>query len=208
MGIKLLGLGCKEYARDGYNWIDAAVVISAVLEMSLTGFRVFTVMRGCRLLRFLKLARSWTAFRNLLRWLGQTLVASIMFIILFTLCMFVFVLIGMELYAYNINFDEDGNALLQQAKTAQKYPPRANFNSIWNGFTTIFIVAIGDDWNKIMYDYYRVMYHSDSEISRHLPILFFVVTYVTMNMLLLNLFLAILLDSYGDKRDYETDVKE
>jgi hypothetical protein len=59
-------------------------------------------------------------------------------------------------------------------------------------------VAIGDDWNKIMFDYYRAMYKTDSNIAPYIAILFFIVTYVMMNMLLLNLFLAILLDSYGD----------
>ena len=70
MFLKLLGLGFKEYGRDGYNWLDATIVIAAILEMSLSGFKVVTALRGFRLLRVLKLARSWNAFRNLLRWLG------------------------------------------------------------------------------------------------------------------------------------------
>jgi len=49
-----------------------------------------------------------------------------------------------------------------------------------------------------MFDYYRAMYKTDSNIAPYIAILFFIVTYVMMNMLLLNLFLAILLDSYGD----------
>jgi len=95
MCIKLVGLGCKEYAHDGYNWLDVTVVGGAMLEFTLNAASpVVSVMRGFRLLRFLKLARRWNAFRNLLRWLGQTLMASAMFIVLFCLFMFIFVLIG------------------------------------------------------------------------------------------------------------------
>ena len=38
MLLKLIGLGFKEYGRDGYNWLDAIIVVAAILEMSLAGF--------------------------------------------------------------------------------------------------------------------------------------------------------------------------
>jgi hypothetical protein len=79
MIVKLLGLGFKEYMRDNYNKLDATLVTFSLFEMTLevVGRKViangaFTVMRGIRLLRVLKLARSWTAFRHLLRWLAST----------------------------------------------------------------------------------------------------------------------------------------
>ena len=79
MIIKLLGLGFKEYMRDSYNKFDAVLVIFSLFELTLevAGRKVlasgaFTVMRGIRLLRVLKLARTWTAFRHLLRWLAST----------------------------------------------------------------------------------------------------------------------------------------
>ena len=81
-----------------------------------------------------------------------------MFIILFILFLFIFDLIGMELYANEINFDSNGNPFQKGQDQTEKYPPRANFDNIWNGLTTIFIVAVGDDWNKIMYDYHRALW--------------------------------------------------
>jgi len=113
--VKLLGLGFREYLRDTHNWLDAFVVVTSLVEfiMQYTGQDLsvngaFTALRGIRLLRVLKLARSWTTFRNLLRWLYQTLSASIMFLVLFCLFMFVFMLIGMEFYSHEIFFNSDG----------------------------------------------------------------------------------------------------
>ena len=75
---------------------------------------------------------------------------------------------------------------------------RANFDYPGRALTTIFIVAVGDDWNAIMYGYYRA-FHNSSKVSAYFVIMFFMVMYIMMNMLLLNLFLAILLETYGDK---------
>jgi hypothetical protein len=70
---------------------------------------------------------------------------------------------------------------------------------------TIFIVAIGDDWNQIMYSYYR---GADSKGAACLSVVYFVVMYILMNVLLLNLFTAILLDSYSTKPSDEDAVRQ
>jgi hypothetical protein len=51
-----------------------------------------------------------------------------------------------------------------------------------------------------MYDYHRALWFTQRQTA-NLTIVFFVCMYIMMNMLLLNLFLAILLDSYGNKPD-------
>lgn len=37
MIIKLLGLGVKDYTRDGFNRFDAAIVILSMVEIALQG---------------------------------------------------------------------------------------------------------------------------------------------------------------------------
>ena len=61
---------------------------------------------------------------------------------------------------------------------------------------TIFIVAIGDDWNYVMYDHYRAIL-KQSKVQAYICIGFFFIMFIILNMLLLNLFLAILLETYG-----------
>jgi hypothetical protein len=76
-----------------------------------------------------------------------------MFVVLFILFMFIFMLVGMEFYSHEVYFNIDG----EPVSAGQGFPPRANFDSPMNALTAIFIVAVGDDWNTIMYDFYRYL---------------------------------------------------
>ena len=66
--------------------------------------------------------------------------------------------------------------------------PRANFDNIGSGMATIFIIFIGDDWNSIMALHYR----AEGQIA----LVFFPVIYISLNLIMLNLFLAILLGNF------------
>jgi hypothetical protein len=60
-------------------------------------------------------------------------------------------------------------------------------------------VIIGDDWTAIMYDFYRV-FAECSKVQSYLAVFFFMVIYVVGNIVLLNLFLAILLANFDTKK--------
>ena len=114
------------------------------------------------------------------------------FFILLLIGMFIFTLLGMELFGYKIYYDEDGNI----AGPEQEGPviaPRPNFDSLYYGFVTIFVVFIGEMWNEVMYDHYR-----GEKIA---SILFFPLLYITLNLILLSLFLAILLKNFYTVHD-------
>jgi Ion transport protein len=73
MMIKLAGLGVREYIRDNYNIFDAFIVFLSVVDNLLyysignnVGGGGFIILRSIRLLRIVKLARSWTSFRHLI----------------------------------------------------------------------------------------------------------------------------------------------
>lgn len=66
-----------------------------------------SAFRGIRLLRVFKLARSWTSFRELLHKIVLTVKEITTFSILLMICMFIFTLLGMELYGHKIKFDEN-----------------------------------------------------------------------------------------------------
>ena len=113
MIIKLLGLGFKAYVDDRFNIFDCIIVIFSVIENvlawtgtdSATGGAI-SAFRGVRLLRVFKLARSWTSFRELLEKIIITLKDISNFSVLLFLFMFVYTLLGMELFAYRVAFDE------------------------------------------------------------------------------------------------------
>ena len=65
--------------------------------------------------------------------------------------------------------------------------------------TMIFAIAIGDDWNYFMAMAYRA--------EGFVALLFYPFVFIFMNLILLNLFLAILLQNFEQKEDSEQDVE-
>jgi hypothetical protein len=103
----------------------------------------------------------------------------------------------MEFFAYKVQFIEETD--IPTKNKVIGVPPRTNFNTVIDALTVIMIVTIGDDWNNIMYDHYRAILQTQDKAMASLTIIFFVILFIFMNWILMNLFLAILLDSYGNK---------
>ena len=61
------------------------------------------------------------------------------------------------------------------------------------GFTSIFAIAIGDDWNYLM----ALAYRAQGLIA----LAFYPIVFIFMNLILLNLFLAILLRNFEEDDD-------
>lgn len=203
MVIKLIGLGPKLYVKDKFNIFDCIVVVVSIMENVIDWAGVgggtrgaISAFRGVRLLRVFKLARSWTSFRELLEKIMLTLKDISNFSVLLFIFMFVYTLLGMEIYAYNAAFDLDNRPIkldtndLDFSGLGYTFQfPRTNFNNFLQGFTTIFVILIGDGWNNIMYDHMRT-----NGMGVSIP--FFVSWYILGNLVLLNLFLAILLKNF------------
>lgn len=118
MVIKLIGLGPKLYVKDKFNIFDCIVVVVSIVENVINWSGVeggtkgaISAFRGVRLLRVFKLARSWTSFRELLEKIMLTLKDISNFSVLLFIFMFVYTLLGMELYAYNVAFDLSDNPI-------------------------------------------------------------------------------------------------
>ena len=109
MIFKLIGLGFREYARDSFNLFDAFIVVLSMVDMivsatlssdSPTG--ALSAFRGVRLLRVFKLARSWTSFREILAKILVTIKDVSTFSVLLVMFMFIFSLLGMELFGFKV----------------------------------------------------------------------------------------------------------
>ena len=71
------------------------------------------------------------------------------FIVLMFLFIFTYAILGMELFAFKIRFDNDGNPIDLKNIKLSDIPstgnsPRENFDNFLNAITTIFIILIGD----------------------------------------------------------------
>jgi len=162
MVIKLLGLGLKAYVSDSFNVFDGIIVIMTAIDFSLSTFTsqdglsnmsgVMQSFRSVRLLRIIKLARSWTALQKILNNTVQSLKDISNFSILLFLFIFIFSLLGMELFAFKAMFNVDGELLTDEDYDIYNLQdnleaPRTNFDSIGFAILSVFIVIIGEDWN-------------------------------------------------------------
>ena len=106
MIIKLLALGFRTYLKDAFNVFDSVVVLSSLIDLvvsllveSSSGGAI-TALRGFRLIRIFKLAKAWKKFQNLLKTIGRTLKDISTFSILLFLFMFIYSLLGMEVFSF------------------------------------------------------------------------------------------------------------
>ena len=102
--------------------------------------------------------------------------------------MLIFSLVGSEMYGYKVMYNNDDLEYVVPPGTADGVFPRENFNTLYEGLTTIFIVFIGEDWNSVMYSHYRA--------TNYITVVYFMFLFVFGNLILLNLFLGILLNNF------------
>jgi hypothetical protein len=216
--LKIIVLGFRDYLRDPYNVFDGAVAIMSVIDITLstkalqdgqTAFRAeqsstWMVLRTLRLFRILKLARAWTQLRTLLAVVGRTLSEVGLFLVLLSLFIFVFAMLGQSLFSNRMRFDILGYSVgLDRAhyffsEAAAASTPRSNFDDLGTSFFVVFQVLTGENWNVVMYDCARAAGLSISAV-------FFVVLVVLGAMIVAELFVAILLVGFDRDDDDAAD---
>ena len=178
--LKVVGMGVEEYGKDPFNKFDAAIVLMSIIELAFSSGGGLTALRAFRIMRVLKLIRSWTSLQAFLYsvWLTICELGNFGFIILLTI--FIFTLLGMQTFGGKMCGLDDGAI------------PRHNFDTLLWAAVTVFQILTGEDWNAVMYD--------GMEASGGVTALYFVALIVMGNFLVLNLFVAILLTNFGQQQ--------
>ena len=102
------------------------------------------------MLRIFKLAKSWKKFQELLETIANTLKDISIFTILLFLFIFIYTLLGLELFAFTCAKTPD-----DKIDKVNGIVPQSNFNTFRDSFVTVFILLTGDSWTAILFDYYR-----------------------------------------------------
>lgn len=110
---------------------------------------------------------------------------------LILLLIFIYTLIGLELFGHQIKFTYDESQVVMEA--GKGFSPRNNFDDFYHAFLVVFQVLLSDNWDEIMFTFARV--------KGSTAILFFVSLIVIGVMFFLNIFLAILLENFGVDSD-------
>ncbi|XP_048579316.1 muscle calcium channel subunit alpha-1 isoform X2 [Nematostella vectensis] len=189
MVVKMYCLGFHGYFASLFNRFDCLVVISSLLELGLTEAMDqrpigISMLRCVRLLRIFKVTRYWSSLSNLVASLLNSMRSIMGLLLLLSLFMVIFSLLGMQIFGGKFNLgDED--------------VPRSNFDSFWRALVTVFQILTGEDWNAVMYTGIQ-SWGGITESLSAIPILYFIFLVVVGNYILLNVFLAIAVDNLAD----------
>ena len=163
----------------------ADLTVSTAFQFNVEGGGAISAFRIFRLFRLIKLVKSWKRFQDLVSTIVRSIRDVSNFSVLLFLFIFIYTLLGRELFAYNVKFDEENKI----SREDDAKSPRENFDTFPNAIITIFIVLTGEQWNQIWYDSYQY--------QKYISIAFFLSLIMIGQMILLNLFLAILLENFN-----------
>ncbi|XP_042204469.1 sodium channel protein para-like isoform X5 [Homarus americanus] len=181
--LKIIAMNPKYYLQEGWNIFDFIIVFLSLLELGLANVSGLSVLRSFRLLRVFKLAKSWPTLNLLISIMGKTVGALGNLTFVLCIIIFIFAVMGMQLFGKNYTenvsrFPENPDGRL----------PRWNFTDFMHSFMIVFRVLCGE-WIESMWDCMVVCDWS--------CIPFFMATVIIGNLVVLNLFLALLLSSFG-----------
>ncbi|XP_053686952.1 sodium channel protein 60E-like [Sabethes cyaneus] len=196
--LKVLALS-KDFFLCGWNIFDLIIVSASLLDLIFELMEGLTVLRGLRLLRVLKLAQSWTTMKVLLSIIISTIGALGNLTFVLVIVIYIFAVIGMQLFSKDYTPD----------KFAPDPVPRWNFNDFFHSFMMIFRILCGE-WIEPLWDCMR----AEEEQGASTCFAIFLPALVMGNFMVLNLFLALLLNSFNSeelkskKESFEQEVGE
>ncbi|XP_058466071.1 sodium channel protein 60E isoform X1 [Malaya genurostris] len=196
--LKVLALS-KDFFLCGWNIFDLIIVSASLLDLIFELMEGLTVLRGLRLLRVLKLAQSWTTMKVLLSIIISTIGALGNLTFVLVIVIYIFAVIGMQLFSKDYTPE----------KFAPDPVPRWNFNDFFHSFMMIFRILCGE-WIEPLWDCMR----AEEEQGASTCFAIFLPALVMGNFMVLNLFLALLLNSFNSeelkskKESFEQEVGE
>jgi voltage-gated sodium channel type II alpha len=178
--LKMIALSPKIYFKNRWNIFDIIIVSFSLLELGLDSKRML-VLRSFRLLRVFKLAKSWRTLNQLMAIIGQTVGALGNLTIVLAIVIFIFAVMGNQLFGEKYQ----SNRHLWDGEL-----PRWSFVDVFHSFLIVFRVLCGE-WIESMWGCWKV--------AGWPCIPFFLTTLIIGNLVVLNLFLALLLSSFGSE---------
>lgn len=181
--VRMIATGIRAFFHVGFNVLDFVIVVVSLSEYGISnGSSAVSAFRTLRVLRTFKLLNRWQSLQQLVRAILKSGPGLGYFCVILFLYIFVCALAGMSFFA-GVLSDKD----------YEFGTHRAHYDTLFNAFLTTFQIVTGENWNDVMF---RSM-----EYNPALGSIFFVVVYTMGNMIVLNLFLAILLENFSDSND-------
>nr|XP_033960242.1 sodium channel protein type 4 subunit alpha-like isoform X2 [Pseudochaenichthys georgianus] len=182
MVLKLIAMDPYYYFQQGWNIFDGVIVCLSLMELGLSNVEGLSVLRSFRLLRVFKLAKSWPTLNTLIKIIGNSVGALGNLTLVLAIIVFIFAVVGMQLFGKNYQ-----DCVCKISIDCQL--PRWHMKDFFHSFLIVFRVLCGE-WIETMWDCMEVA-------GQPLCLLVFMLVMVIGNLVVLNLFLALLLSSFS-----------
>ncbi|KAJ9464281.1 Voltage-dependent calcium channel type D subunit alpha-1 [Diplonema papillatum] len=172
--IKLWGLGGRVYFGDPFNCFDCLLVLVSIPETVSGEGSALSAFRVFRIMRVLRLVRRLRTLRSILSAILRSLSSASSLCLIMLLFTFVYTVLGLQLFT-------------------KSYPSehRSNFESLWHAALTVFVVLTGEQWSKIM----KIAMGATTPAAA----LYFITLFWLGNYIFVNLFIAILIDTFSQE---------
>ncbi|NXH51612.1 SCN5A protein, partial [Rhabdornis inornatus] len=190
MILKIIALDPYYYFQQPWNIFDSVIVTLSLIELSFPKNKskkerrkggTLSVLRSFRLLRVFKLAKSWPTLNTLIKIICNSLGALSNLTLVLAIIIFIFAIVGVQLFGRSY--------ALNCTKIAKDCKPRWHMKDFFHSFLVIFRILCGE-WIETMWDCMVVAEPS-------LCLVVFLLVMVMGNLVVLNLFIALLLSSFS-----------
>ncbi|KAK2525999.1 Scn1a [Columba guinea] len=182
MFLKVIAMDPYYYFQEGWNIFDGFIVTLSLVELGLADVEGLSVLRSFRLLRVFKLAKSWPTLNMLIKIIGNSVGALGNLTLVLAIIVFIFAVVGMQLFGKNYK-----ECVCKIASDCVL--PRWHMQDFFHSFLIVFRVLCGE-WIETMWDCMEVA-------GQAMCLTVFMMVMVIGNLVVLNLFLALLLSSFS-----------
>jgi len=226
MLMKMVALGVvlhkRSYLRDGWNVFDFLVVSSSIISVALTAFDIdIALVRVLRVFRVLRPLRTIQRVPKL-KEVVVCFIASVSNIagiaLLFFLCLFLFSVMGVQLFKGTFYSCTDPAATTSQACTGNFSVPNQltglpqlvprewqdsdfNYNNVGEALNTLFASATGEGWPATLYrsiDASTTEFEAPVYNNRPAVGLLYIVYMVVVSFFMLNIFIGFVIITFRD----------
>ncbi|NWZ62700.1 SCN5A protein, partial [Acrocephalus arundinaceus] len=190
MILKIIALDPYYYFQQPWNIFDSVIVTLSLVELSVPRSKnkkerqkggTLSVLRSFRLLRVFKLAKSWPTLNTLIKIICNSLGALSNLTLVLAIIIFIFAIVGVQLF---------GKSYAQNCtKISKGQELRWHMMDFFHSFLVIFRILCGE-WIETMWD---CMVVADPSLC----LIVFLLVMVLGNLVVLNLFIALLLSSFS-----------
>ncbi|XP_009070499.1 PREDICTED: sodium channel protein type 2 subunit alpha-like, partial [Acanthisitta chloris] len=190
MVLKIIAMDPYYYFQEGWNIFDGIIVSLSLMELGLANVEGLSVLRSFRLLRVFKLAKSWPTLNMLIKIIGNSVGALGNLTLVLAIIVFIFAVVGMQLFGKSYK-----ECVCKISSDCEL--PRWHMHDFFHSFLIVFRVLCGE-WIETMWDCMEVA-------GQTMCLIVFMLVMVIGNLVVLNLFLALLLSSFSSDNLAATD---